>query len=110
MRRLDVYRKGRLAGLLTETDDGQYVFRYDDTYYSDPSMPAVSLTLSKNKQEYSSSELFPFFINMLSEGSNRKTQSRLLKIDEDDHFGLLSAVAGSDTIGAVTLKPNLPHE
>ena len=41
---------------------------------------------------------------MLSEGLNRILQSRQLKIDEKDHFGLLLATADIDTIGAVTVK------
>lgn len=42
---------------------------------------------------------------MLSEGDNRKLQSRMLHIDEDDDFGILLATAQYDTIGAVTVKP-----
>jgi serine/threonine-protein kinase HipA len=42
---------------------------------------------------------------MLSEGVNRDLQSVLLKIDEEDHFGLLAATAQVDSIGAVTVKP-----
>ena len=45
---------------------------------------------------------------MLSEGVNRQLQCRLLKIDEQDHFGLLSATAQYDTIGAITVKPIEP--
>jgi HipA-like protein len=36
---------------------------------------------------------------------NRRLQSTLLKIDEEDNFGLLMATAQYDTIGAVTVKP-----
>ena len=46
--------------------------------------------------------------NMLSEGVNKQLQCRLLKIDEQDHFGLLSATAQYDTIGAITVKPIEP--
>jgi serine/threonine-protein kinase HipA len=42
---------------------------------------------------------------MLSEGVNRKLQSKHLKIDEEDDFGLLAATAQCDTIGAITVKP-----
>lgn len=48
---------------------------------------------------------FPFFSNMLSEGRNRAVQSRLLHIDENDHFGILLATAQTDVAGAVTVKP-----
>ena len=105
MRRLAIYRNKEYAGTLTEASRVEYVFRYDDAYYADSVKPAVSLTLPKSQQEYRSSVLFPFFFNMLSEGVNRQLQNRLLKIDEQDHFGLLSATAQYDTIGAITVKP-----
>ncbi|WP_245970282.1 HipA N-terminal domain-containing protein [Pseudochryseolinea flava] len=54
--------------------------------------------------------MFPFFFNMLSEGSNKELQCRLLRIDETDHFALLLAIANFDTIGAVTVKPLQPQE
>ena len=51
---------------------------------------------------------FPFFSNLLSEGENRKFQSAVLKIDENDDFGILLATANYDTIGCVTVKPIEP--
>lgn len=105
MRKADVYYKGVLAGELTEVSRHEYLFKYYDSFFQNDSMPAISLTLPKTKQEYRSRTLFPFFFNLLSEGSNRASQSRLLKIDENDNFGLLLTTAGTDTIGAVTVKP-----
>ncbi|HYC87060.1 MAG TPA: HipA N-terminal domain-containing protein [Chryseosolibacter sp.] len=99
-----VYRNNQPAGRLILTDDGTYLFRYDDAYFLDPTKPAISLTLPKKKQEYESKFLFPFFFNMLSEGDNKKLQCRQLQIDENDNFSLLLATAESDTIGAVTVK------
>lgn len=105
MRRAAVYRNGVLAGILAEESRNSYTFRYDDAYFSDVTRPAVSLTLPKNRQEYHSEHLFPFFFNLLSEGVNRKLQSVQLKIDEQDDFGLLMATARHDTTGAITVKP-----
>ena len=105
MKKAEVYRNGILAGFLTEEDRKNYVFRYEDNYFADSTKPAISLTLPKTQQEYKSEFLFPFFFNMLSEGVNRKLQSTQLKIDEEDNFGLLTATAQYDTIGAVTIKP-----
>ena len=104
MRKLQVYRNGILAGLLIEEDRQHYIFRYDDKYYLDQLNPAVSLTLPKTQQEYSSKFLFPFFFNMLSEGDNKALQNTQLKIDPDDYFGLLLATAQYDTLGAITIK------
>ncbi|MDR1654123.1 MAG: HipA N-terminal domain-containing protein [Prevotellaceae bacterium] len=105
MRKAKVYRNGVLAGVLTENDDKKYIFRYDNDYFANKNKPAVSLTLPKNTQEYTSDYLFPFFFNMLSEGANRQLQCTQLKIDENDDFGLLLATATHDTVGAIILKP-----
>ena len=104
MRKLKIYRNGILAGTLTEESRHSYVFSYDDYYFYDTEQPSVSLTLPKNRKEFRSTFLFPFFSNMLSEGVNRKLQGTLLKIDKADDFGLLAATAQYDTIGAITVK------
>ncbi|MFN3298900.1 MAG: HipA N-terminal domain-containing protein [Sediminibacterium sp.] len=108
MRKLGIYRNREFAGILTELSRENYVFVYEETYYNDNSKPPISLTMPKSQKEYNSPFLFPFFFNMLSEGVNRQLQCRLLKIDEQDHFGLLSATAQYDTIGAITVKPIEP--
>lgn len=105
MRAAEVYRNGTFAGTLVEENRHQFVFKYDDNYFSDVNKPAISLTLPKSTQEYKSAFLFPFFFNMLSEGANRMLQCTQLRIDEEDSFGLLMATAQNDTIGAVTVKP-----
>ncbi|MFN9999453.1 MAG: HipA N-terminal domain-containing protein [bacterium] len=105
MRTLEIYRNGVMAGLLIEEKRKQYIFRYDEKYFLDDNNPAISLTLPKSQKEYRSEFLFPFFFNMLSEGVNRKLQRKQLRIDEEDHFGLLAATAQYDTIGAITVKP-----
>ena len=105
MRAMEIYRNGVLAGLLSEENRNNFVFRYEERYFNDTTKPAISLTLPKSKIEYRSDYLFPFFFNMLSEGVNRKLQNIQLKIDEEDNFGLLMATAQYDTIGAITVKP-----
>jgi serine/threonine-protein kinase HipA len=91
--------------MLIEENRSSYIFCYDDRWFADAKKPAVSLTMPKIQPEYRSKYLFPFFFNLLSEGANRQLQSRQLKIDEADHFGLLLATAQYDTIGAITVKP-----
>ena len=89
------------AGVLTELNPGKgYVFLYDQDYLISDS-PSISVTLPRRKERYESAELFPFFSNMLPEGANRSVICRSLKIDEEDFFGLLEAMAGKDFIGAV---------
>jgi serine/threonine-protein kinase HipA len=104
MRRANVYNHGRLAGILEELDDGGYRFTYASNYLADPDAEPISLTLPRRSEPYESEEMFAFFYGLLSEGSTRRLQSALLKVDEDDAFGLLVATAG-DAIGSVTLGP-----
>lgn len=99
-----ICNNGILAGTLEKTDSSQYVFRYEDSYFKNPNCSAISLSLPKARQEFYSDVLFPFFFGLLSEGVNKQTQCRLLRIDENDHFGLLLATAKSDTIGAITVN------
>ena len=87
MRQGVVYLNKERVGIITELSSNEYKFRYDDEYFNDPSKPSISLTLTKQQQEYTSHYLFPFFANMLSEGHNRIVQARLLQIDEKDDFG-----------------------
>jgi serine/threonine-protein kinase HipA len=64
----------------------------------------ISITMPFRKETYESKELFPVFINMLSEGMNKRMQCRMLKIDENDYFSLLLATAKEDSIGPITIK------
>ena len=104
MRRAQVFSNGVLAGMLTETDSGKYIFCYDDSFLIDEKQTAISLSFPKSQREFTSETLFPFFFNMLSEGTNKAIQCQTLKIDENDAFGLLLATAHTDTIGAILVK------
>jgi len=104
MRKAHIFYNKKLAGTLVERSRNSYLFIYDNNYFDDANTRPISLTLSKNKKEYYSSYLFPFFYNMLSEGANKKLQSRHLQIDENDYFGLLVATAQYDTIGPISIK------
>lgn len=108
MRSAQVYYNGRLAGRLSK-DRGIYRFEYDKDYISLADGRPVSLTLPMRTAPYESEILFPAFVNLLSEGANKAVQTRLLKIDENDYFGLLLATAGGDRIGPLTIKEeNVP--
>ena len=101
MRRAVILYKVEEAGILTQHDDGAFTFRYNDAWMADINKPGISLTLPKSQHEYHSRYLFPFFYNMLPEGSNKQVVCKLMRIDPDDYFGLLLTTAKNDTIGAV---------
>lgn len=104
MRKLDVFVNGDKAGRLMEDKPGQgYIFTYDKDYLSSD-RSAISVTFPKREEPYKSEYLFPFFSNILPEGANRKIICRALRIDEDDLFGILTAMADKDFIGAVEVR------
>ena len=101
MRKAKILFKDEEAGILTQHDDGSFTFSYNDTWVADNNKPGISLTLPKTVEEFHSKFLFPFFYNMLPEGSNKQVVCRFNKIDQSDYFGLLMTTAKYDSIGAV---------
>ncbi|MFN3640118.1 MAG: HipA N-terminal domain-containing protein [Flavobacterium sp.] len=101
MRSAKIVFKNEESGLLTQHDDGSFTFRYHDHWVSNESKPSISVTLPKREKEFHSKYLFPFFFNMLPEGSNKQVVCKLNQIDSDDYFGLLMTTAQEDSIGAV---------
>lgn len=101
MRRAKILYKNQEAGMLTQHDNGSFTFKYNDSWINDTTKPAISLTLPKSQQEYHSDFLFPFFYNMLPEGSNKQIVCKLNRLDSNDSFGLLLTTARNDNIGAI---------
>lgn len=104
MRKAKVLFREDEAGMLTQHDDGTFTFQYHDSWVEDFGRPPVSLTLPKQRNPYRSNFLFPFFYNMLPEGSNKQVICKLNQIDNDDYFGLLMVAAKNDAIGAVRVQ------
>lgn len=94
---------GTAAGILAEENRNKYSFTYLPDFLSNKKSKAVSISLPLRKEKFTSEFLFPFFVSLLAEGSNLSLQSRQLKIDKLDFFGLLLKTASSNTIGNVTV-------
>lgn len=103
MRQAEIYRKGILAGLLTE-DGGEYRFCYDSTYLlRDNAMP-VSLTLPLQTEAFVSPVLFPFFDGLIPEGWLLDVALRNTDISILDRMSLL-LLCCKDCIGSVSVVP-----
>lgn len=98
-----VLYNGQIAGILSKAGN-RYTFTYHEDYLQNAKRRPVSITMPLQKEPYTSENLFPVFINMLSEGANKRMQCRLLKIDENDYFSLLLATAKDDSIGPITIE------
>jgi serine/threonine-protein kinase HipA len=103
MRKAKVLFKNEVAGVLIQNDDGTFIFQYQDDWIKDITTKSISPTLPKAEKTFFSSYLFPFFYNMLPEGSNKQIVCKLNRIDHDDHFGILMVSAKYDSVGAVTI-------
>lgn len=103
MRKAKVLFRNEEAGILTQHDDASFSFRYHDDWITNGSKLSISLTLPKTEKEFHSKYLFPFFYNMLPEGTNKQVACKLNRIDLEDPFGLLMTTAKNDSIGAVRI-------
>lgn len=103
MRKAKVLFRNEEAGILTQHDDASFSFRYHDDWITNSGKPGISLTLPKTEKEFHSKYLFPFFYNMLPEGTNKQVACKLNRIDQEDPFGLLMTTAKNDSIGAVRI-------
>jgi HipA-like protein len=104
MRMAKVLFKSEVAGILIQHDDATFTFKYNDNWLIDVSKPSISLTLPKHKALFQSNHLFPFFYNMLPEGTNKHLVCHEHKIEQDDYFGILLNTAQYDNIGAVSIQ------
>ena len=100
MRHAKVLFKNEEAGILIQHDDGSFSFIYHDEWITHD-RPSISLTLPRSEREFHSKFLFPFFFNMLPEGSNKEVVCRLNRIYPHDFFSILMTTAKNDSIGAV---------
>ncbi len=101
MRQARILFRNEEAALLIQHDGGSFTFRYLETWLLDGDKPAISLSFPKSEKEFHSPHLFPFFYNMLPEGTNKQIVCKLNRIDPDDDLGLLMTTAHTDPIGAV---------
>lgn len=107
MRKALVRVDGVSAGILEEREEG-FFFLYFPEYLKTPSHPPVSLTLPLQRDEYSSSALFPFFDGLIPEGWMLEILCSRFGVPPEDRFGLLLK-AGKDVVGNVSVE-EIPDE
>lgn len=104
MKRARVFYQDILAGILTETDDGEYVFVYDKQYIENFPNHFLSFSMPVRSEEYRDNRLFPFFEGLIPEGWLLEIASESWKINRNDRMGLLLACC-RNCIGAVSVIP-----
>lgn len=104
MRSAKIYYKEVLAGRLTETNEGEYVFEYDDQYIKNHPGEFITFTMPVSNKPYIEKRLFPFFEGLIPEGWLLDIASKNWKINPNDRMGLLLACC-QNCIGAVSVIP-----
>ena len=108
MRSAEVHLHGKLAGHLTQNEEG-YTFTYTPQHRQAALAQPVSLTLPLREQPYVERVLFPFFDGLIPEGWLLEVAERNWKLNPRDRMGLLLACY-QDCIGAVSIYPLTPAE
>lgn len=101
MRSAEIFMFGKLAGHLTETEEG-YTFVYAPDYLCDTGNLPVSRLLPLQPEPFYDKRLFPFFDGLIPEGWLLEIAERTWKLDPRDRMGLLLATC-RDCIGAVSV-------
>ena len=101
MRQAEIYRKGILAGILTE-DGGEYRYCYDDSYLARENAQPISLTLPLQAEAFVSPVLFPFFDGLIPEGWLLDVALRNTDISILDRMSLL-LLCCKECIGSVSV-------
>lgn len=92
------------AGLLTEDDNGEYFFVYDEGYAHAYPKQFITFQMPVTTTPYTSKRLFPFFDGLIPEGWLLNIAVETWRINRNDRMGLLLACCQS-TIGAVSIHP-----
>lgn len=108
MRKAAIYYKEFLSGILTETDDGDYNFQYDEKYVSEHPKESITLNMPVRTKPYTEKRLFPFFEGLIPEGWLLDIAAKNWKINPNDRMGLLLACC-QNCIGAVSVQ-SIPTE
>ena len=104
MRKGKVFYKDTLAGIITETDDGEFAFQYDDDYVVNHPFQFICFNFPVRREAYVDNRLFPVFEGLIPEGWLLDIASKSWKINKNDRMGLLLACC-NDCIGALSIKP-----
>ena len=109
MRSAEIYYKELLAGKLTETYEGEFVFQYDTLFVMNHPEEFITFTMPVADKPYKEKRLFPFFEGLIPEGWLLEIASKSWKINPNDRMGLLLACC-QNCIGAVSVIPILEED
>ncbi len=108
MRQGKVFYKDNFAGIVSETDEGEFIFHYDAAFCAEHPNWFITFTMPVRQEPYTSNRLFSFFEGLIPEGWLLEIATQTWKINSNDRMGLLLACC-QNCIGAVNVIP-IPEE
>ncbi|MBS9774509.1 MAG: HipA N-terminal domain-containing protein [Tenacibaculum sp.] len=109
MRKAKVFYNDNLAGILTENNEGEYIFQYDVEYIQNHSEDFITFTMPVREEPYKENRLFPYFEGLIPEGWLLDIASNSWKINQNDRMGLLLACC-KNCIGAVSVEQIIEND
>jgi len=100
-RTLEVYLHRHLIGKLVQTDHGQMVFDYVESWLTNPTAIPLSQSLPLTKKHFTRNDCRGFFAGVLPDESKREIIARNLGISARNDFAMLEGIGG-ECAGAVT--------
>ncbi|MCZ2393849.1 MAG: HipA N-terminal domain-containing protein [Chitinophagales bacterium] len=104
MRQGKVFYQDHFAGIVTETNDGDFTFQYDQEYVQKFPNQLITFSIPVSGKVYRENRLFPFFEGLIPKGWLLEIASESWKINKNDRMGLLLACC-KNSIGAVSIEP-----
>lgn len=104
MRQAKIFYDSIFCGVLTETNDGDFTFQYQEDYVKNYPNQFITFTMPVTNKIYKDNRLFPFFEGLIPEGWLLDIASKNWKINKNDRMGLLLACC-HNCIGAVSVEP-----
>jgi serine/threonine-protein kinase HipA len=101
MKKAKVYVYDKMAGILTEDENG-FHFQYDQSFLISKESEPVSLTLPLTSSAFESKTLFPFFDGLIPEGWLLDIAQKNWKLNPRDRMEILLKTC-QDCIGAVSI-------
>lgn len=104
MRKAAIKYNNVKCGILTEDDNGEYLFEYEKEYIENHPNQFIAFKMPVLKNVYRSKRLFPFFDGLIPEGWLLNIAAESWRINKNDRMGLLLACC-QNAIGAVSVHP-----
>lgn len=104
MRQGKVFYKDVFTGIITETNEGEFLFEYDKDYINQYPNQPLTFSMPVSDKVYRDNRLFPFFEGLIPEGWLLDIATKSWKLNRNDRMGLLLACC-KNCIGAVSVIP-----